>query len=148
MYKPTFYTFYTSHLRWNSTVYHTDLPQNAALQIFSRQILDSVNIQDEQLWAFSETVRKISKITYTASRFNSHFWWAPNLQWTLIELRFNIINNLLFLFFLFKGFITMCNLKKRLIRAQFWDNSCKRCSWTTENERTAIKIARETTNND
>ena len=31
--KPTFYTFYTSHLRWNSTMrrcfYHTDLGQNA-----------------------------------------------------------------------------------------------------------------------
>ena len=30
---------------------------------------------------------------------SSHLWWAPNLQWTLIELRFNIINNLLCLFF-------------------------------------------------
>ena len=26
--------------------------------------LHSVNIQDDQLWAFSETVQKISKITY------------------------------------------------------------------------------------
>ena len=66
---------------------------------------------------------------------SSHFWWAPNLQWTLIELRFKIINNLLCLFFIFNGFITMCNLKRRLIRARFRDNSCKRCSWTTENER-------------
>ena len=39
----------------------------------------------------------------------SHFWQAPNFQWTLKEL-----------FFLFNGFITMCNLKKRLIRAAFW----------------------------
>ena len=30
----------------------------------------SVNIQDDQSWAFSETVQKISKITYTASRFS------------------------------------------------------------------------------
>ena len=29
-----------------------------------------VNIQDDQLWAFSETVQKIYKITYTASRFS------------------------------------------------------------------------------
>ena len=50
----------------------------------------------------------------------SHFWQAPNFQWTLKELRFNIIKNLLCLFFLFNGFITMCNLKKRLIRAAFW----------------------------
>ena len=49
----------------------------------------------------------------------SHVWRAPNLQCTLIELRFNIIWNLL-CFFLCNGFITMCNLKKRLIRAAFW----------------------------
>ena len=40
--KPTFYTFYTSHLRWNSTmrrcIYHTDLGQNAVFHSFSRQI--------------------------------------------------------------------------------------------------------------
>ena len=29
--------------------------------------LRSVNIQDDQSWAFSETVQNISKITYTAS---------------------------------------------------------------------------------
>ena len=34
---------------------------------------------------------------------SSHVCWAPNLQWILIELRFNIINNLLFLFFYLKG---------------------------------------------
>ena len=28
------------------------------------------NIQDDQSWAFSETVQKISKITYMASRFS------------------------------------------------------------------------------
>ena len=40
--KPTFHTFYTSHLRWNSTLrrrfYHTDLRQNALFHNFSRQI--------------------------------------------------------------------------------------------------------------
>ena len=66
----SFYTFYTSHLRWNSTVYHTDLGQNAVFHNISRQILHSVNIQDDQFWAFSETVQKISKITYTASQFS------------------------------------------------------------------------------
>ena len=35
--------------------------------------------------------------------------------------------------FLFIGFITMCNLKKRLIGADF-EYSCKRCSWTIENK--------------
>ena len=32
--------------------------------------LHSVNIQDDQSWAFSETVQNISKITYTASQFS------------------------------------------------------------------------------
>ena len=36
----------------------------------------------------------------------------------LKELRFNVIKNLLSLFFI-NGFITMCNLKKRLIRLAF-----------------------------
>ena len=39
-------------------------------------------------------------------------------EWTFKELRFSIINNLC-LFFLFNGFITMCNLKNCLIRAAF-----------------------------
>ena len=45
--------------------------------------LHSVNIQDDQSWAFSETVQKISKITYTASRFSLLTTLAPNLQSTL-----------------------------------------------------------------
>ena len=32
--------------------------------------LHSVNIQDNQSWAFSETVQKVYKITYTASQFS------------------------------------------------------------------------------
>ena len=32
--------------------------------------LHLVNIQDDQSWAFSETVQKISKVTNTASRFS------------------------------------------------------------------------------
>ena len=31
-----------------------------------------------------------------------------------------MIKNLLCLFFLFNGFLTMCNLQKRLILAAFW----------------------------
>ena len=31
-------------------------------------LIHSVNIQDDQSWAFSETVQKISKITYTAGQ--------------------------------------------------------------------------------
>ena len=36
--KPTFYTFYTLHMRWNSPIYCTDLGQNAVFHSFSRQI--------------------------------------------------------------------------------------------------------------
>ena len=42
VFKPTLYNFYTPHLRWNSTIYHTELGQNAVFHNFH-----SVNIQDE-----------------------------------------------------------------------------------------------------
>ena len=61
-------TFYTSHLRWNSTIYQ----QTSDLQyctIFQDK-LHSVNIQEDQPWTFRENVKTISKITYTASRFS------------------------------------------------------------------------------
>ena len=85
-----------------------------------RDKLHSVNIQDDQSWAFSENVyrEKISKITYTASRF-SHLTsakFAVNIN--RVTLQHN--KEFIMLIFLFNGFITMCNLKKRLIRAAFW----------------------------
>ena len=56
--KPTFYTFYTSHLRWNSTIYDKDLGHCMQYLILYQEKLHSVNIQDDQCWAFSETVRR------------------------------------------------------------------------------------------
>ena len=83
--------------------------------------LHSFNIQNrtKHAWAFSKTVQKISKITYTASRFSllTSAKFSVNIKRVT---RFNIIKNLLCLFFLLNGFITMCNLKKRLIRSTFW----------------------------
>ena len=38
MCKLTFFTFYTSDRRWNNTIYHTNLGQNAVFHNFSRQI--------------------------------------------------------------------------------------------------------------
>ena len=64
--KPTFYNFYRSHLRWNSTIYHTDLGQKAVFHKFSRQIALS-----QYSGRSIETVQNISEITYTASRFSS-----------------------------------------------------------------------------
>ena len=36
----------------------------------SQDKLHSFNIEDDKSWAFNEIVQKISKITYTASRFS------------------------------------------------------------------------------
>ena len=81
--------------------------------------LHSVKIQEDRSWAFSANVHeKISKITYTASRF-SHLTsakFAVNIN------RATLTHNKKFItfIFLFNGFITMCNLERRLIRAAFW----------------------------
>ena len=67
--------FYTPHLRRKSTMrrcfYHTDLYKMQYFTIFQDK-LHSFNIQDHRSTRgllISETVQKISKITYTASRF-------------------------------------------------------------------------------
>ena len=101
VFKPTFYNFCTSHLRWNSTIYHTDLGQNTVFHNFSRQIALR-NIQDDQSWALSETVQKFPKspIRPAGSRFyraSCQCGWV--FEWTLIELPFNITANLFFLLF-------------------------------------------------
>ena len=79
--------------------------------------LHSVNIQDDQLWAFSETVQNISKVTYTASQFSL----LTNAKFAVTSNRVTLQHNKEFVVFnfLFNGFITMCNLKKRLIGAVF-----------------------------
>ena len=51
--------------------YHTDLGQNAVFHNFAMQIaLIQYSGRSKHTWAFSETVKKISKITYTAGRFS------------------------------------------------------------------------------
>ena len=108
--KPIFYTFYTSPLRWNSTTVFI-MRTSDRMQYFTifQDKLHSVNIQDDQSWAFSETVQKISKITYTASRFSllTSAKFAVNI--TRVTLQHN---KEFVLIFLFHWFITMCNLKK------------------------------------
>ena len=56
--KPTFYTIYTSHLRWNSTMrhrfYHTDLGKNAVFHNFALQTaLIQYSERSTHAWAFS-----------------------------------------------------------------------------------------------
>ena len=88
--------------------------------------MHSVNIQDDQSWALSETIQKISKITYTASRFSLltspkfavRAVWSVWMNISRVTLQHN--KELIMFIFLFNAFITMCNLKKRLIRAAFW----------------------------
>ena len=104
--------------------------------------LHSVNIQDDQS-CLAKPFKKFPKSPMRPA--GSHFWRAPNLQWTLIELRFNIIKN--YFFFLFKGFITMRNLKKRLIRAAFCTSASDVHERLKTNDTAIIKIVRETTNN-
>ena len=81
--------------------------------------LHSVNIQDDQSWAFSETFQKFSKITYTASRFSllASAKFAVSINRVTLQHNKELLMFLLLL--LFNGFITICNLKKRLIRAAF-----------------------------
>ena len=111
--KPTFYNFCTSHLRWNSTMrpffnYHTDLRQNAVFHNCTHSIFRTAK-PSKHAWAFSETVQKISKITYTASRFSL----LTSAKFAVNITRVTLQQNKEFVFiFLFHWFITMCNLKK------------------------------------
>ena len=78
--------------------YHTDLGQNAVFHNFAIQIaLIQYSGRSKHAWAFSETVKKISKITYTASRFS--LLTSAKVD-CLRVIRFNIIKNLLRLFFI------------------------------------------------
>ena len=71
--KATFYTFYTSEMKqtMRRCFYHTDLGQNAVFRNFAIQIaLTQYSGRLKHVWAFSETVKKTSKITYTTSQFS------------------------------------------------------------------------------
>ena len=115
--------------------------------------LHSANIKDHQSWAFSETVQKISKITYTAigfsllSNFQCELWKNVWMFWTNIN-RVTLQHNkelIMFIFFLFHGFITMCNLKKRLIHEAFW--VLLRAMFMTDWKQTAQRLTLQVTTN-
>ena len=100
--------------------YHTDLVQNTVVHNFSRQIafIQYSSIPWKHAWTFNQRNR--------SKNFQNHLYGQPVLTFDkrqiceeiLKELRFNVIKNLLSLFFI-NGFITMCNLKKRLLRSAF-----------------------------
>ena len=142
--------FHTPRLRRKSTMrrcfYHTNFVQNAVLHNFSRQIaFIQYSGPSKHAWTFNK--RNHSK------NFQNHPYGQPVLTFEkrqiceeiLKELRFNVIKNLLSLFFI-NGFITMCNLKKRLTR--HFEYSCKGCFWRPKNKRQSDEnYTFETTNN-
>ena len=137
--KPTFHIFYTSHLRWNSTTrrcfYHTHLRQNAVFHNFSRQIALRHSIfrtVRSTLGLLAKPFKKFPKSPIRPAV--SHFWQAPNFQWTLKELRSKMIKNLLCLFF-YLMVLQRCVILKSIWYARHFEYSCKRCLWTTENKR-------------
>ena len=104
VFKPTFYNFYTPHLRWNSTIHHTELGQNAVFHNFSRQIaLSQYSGRTKPFKNFRKFPK--SPIRPAGSRFYSASCQCGRVfEWTLTELRFNVISNLLLFVLLFNGF--------------------------------------------
>ena len=113
--------------------------------------LYSFNIQDDRstrgLLAKPALKKKIPKSRIRPA--GSHFCGASCgqvFEWTLIELRSNIIKKLLCLFS-YLMVLSMCNRQKRLIRAAFWVLLQAIFTERLKTNGTAIKITRETTNN-
>ena len=77
-----FNTFYTSHPRWNNTIYHTDLGQNAAFHNFKTNCIQSI-FRTINRGLLAKPFKNFPKSPIRPA--GSHFWRAPNLQWTLME---------------------------------------------------------------
>ena len=99
--------------------------------LFSRENLLLCDKKCNIMGCYSENDQKIPKITHTASRMGSHICQAPNLlfklsepfEWTLIELSFNTIENVLCLGFisLYLCFFYVLSLKAFDIYAQHFE---------------------------
>ena len=62
-------------------------------------------------------------------------------EWTLIELRFNIITNLFFFFWLFNGFsYNDVSSYKAFDTRDIFEYSCNRCSWTMKTNGTDKRL--------
>ena len=111
--KPTFYTFYAlpEVKQYHEPLfYHTDLGQNTIFHNFEIRIaLIQYSGRSKHTWAFSKTAKKISKSPILPAGCELWSVWMNINRVTLQHV-----------YFLFSGFITMCNLQKRLIRAAFW----------------------------
>ena len=83
--------------------------------------LHSFNIQDHRGTRgllISETVQKFPKSPIRPA--GSNFWQAPNLRRNFKRVTLQRDKEFTMSLFFINGFITMCNLKKRLIRLAFW----------------------------
>ena len=69
--KPTFHTFYTSHLRWNSTMrrclYHTDLGQNAVFHYFAILIIYTKKLLNSD-WLRKECSSSVTRVQTGVTR--------------------------------------------------------------------------------
>ena len=152
--KPTFYTIYTSHLRWNSTMrycfYHTDLGQNAVFHNLTLQYkLHSFNIQDDRSMhaLLAKRLKKIPKPPIRPA--GSHFRQCEMLSsvWMNIN-RVTLQHNKEYIMDSFYLMVlSTCNLQKRLIRAAFWVHLQAMFTERLKTNGTPITITRETTNN-
>ena len=128
--KPTFYTFYTSHLKWNSILWGAVFIIQTSHRIqyftFFQDKLHSFNVLDHRLraCAFRE-IKPFKQFSKSPIRPAGSHFWQVTLQ-----------HHKEFVVFIFYSmvFITMCNLKSSWC-ARHFEYSCKRCSWTTENKR-------------
>ena len=83
---------------------------------------------------------------------DSHFWQALNFQWQLLSVwmnmnRVTLQHNKEFIMFIF--YLMVFSITRRLIRPSFWVllRAVFMNDWKKKKPGTAIKIARETTNN-
>ena len=151
--KLTFYTIYTSHLRWNSTQCTVFIIQTSdRMQYFTilQNKLHSFNIQDDRSTRglLAKPLKKKKK---------NHLYGQPVLTfavravvecWTNIN-RVTLQHNKEFIMFIFYLMILLtCNLQKRLIRSAFWVLLQAMFTERLKTNGTAeIKITRKTTSN-
>ena len=106
--KPTIYTIYTSHMRWNSITrhrfYHTDLGQNCSSisQFCNTNCTHSVfrTIEARVGLLLTKPLKKMPKITYTASRFSLLQFELWSSVWMNIN-RVTLQHNKEFIMFIF-----------------------------------------------
>ena len=131
--------------------YHTDLGQNAVFHNFVIQIaLIKYSGRWKHAWAFSETVKKITNSPIRPAG-SQQFWQAPN-EWTIIELHFNKVKNLLcllclLLLFFIWWFYNDVQPSKAFDTRGILSTPASSVHERLKTNGTAIKIAREATTN-